>query len=386
MPLRSKSKAHSDHRRADYQQAPWLGLIYLGFVFLPLVFRRGNVTTPLLASLLACALFVPLWFRFLRGCSSQREKWVQIGVVALLGYALIPLNSGGNTFVVYTMTMAAAVLPWRTALWVAGSAWGLMTLQFLWVRTDTRTALGMSLAIAVIGGMACANILLGRARDRQHAVLLLSQDEVRRLAALAERERIGRDLHDVLGHTLSLVVLKTQLTRRLLLHDLPAAERQLTELEQAARDALDQVREAVSGVRTTGLVAELAAARLALLSADIQLDTKIPSVTLPTTIDRALAFVLREAVTNVIRHAKAQHVDVRLHASVARGETEWHLQIADNGVGGAAVKPGHTGLPGFAERMNALGGYWELNSPPGRGTHLHFAVKAAVGKSSEVST
>ncbi len=229
MPLSPTSTAHGESRRADYQQAPWLGLIYLGFVFLPLLFWRGSVTTPLMASVLACALFVPMWFRFLRNGGSQRAQGVQIGIVALLGYALIPFNPGGNTFVVYTMTMAAAVLPLRTAMWVAGIAWGLMTLQFLWVLPDTRTAMGMSLAIALVGGMACAGILMGRVRERQHAVLLLSQEEVRRLAARAERERIGRDLRDVLGHTLSLVVLKTQLARRLWLHDRSAAEQQLTE-------------------------------------------------------------------------------------------------------------------------------------------------------------
>lgn len=385
MPLSPTSTAHGESRRADYQQVPWLGLIYLGFVFLPLLFWRGSVTTPLMASVLACALFVPMWFRFLRNGGSQRAQGVQIGIVALLGYALIPFNPGGNTFVVYTMTMAAAVLPLRTAMWVAGIAWGLMTLQFLWVLPDTRTALGMSLAIALVGGMACASILMGRARERQHAVLLLSQEEVRRLAARAERERIGRDLHDVLGHTLSLVVLKTQLARRLLLHDRSAAEQQLTELEQAARGALDQVREAVSGIRTTGLVAELAAARLALLSADIQLVIQMPSATLPADIDQALALALREAVTNVIRHAKARRVDVTLAVYEDGGGAEWQLQIQDDGVGGAAVKPGHTGLPGFTERMRALGGHWELESPSGMGTRLRFLAKTAAHRSDEAS-
>ena len=223
---------------AEYSQHPWIGLVYLGFVFLPMLFSRGNVHLALLASGLACAMFIPLWFRFLRSDTGQRAQVAQIATTALLGYALIPFNPGGNTFVVYSMTMAVAVLPVRLALWLAGGSWILMTLQFLWVLPDARTALGISLAIAVVGGMACTGILMARARERQQAVLKLSQDEVRRLAALAERERIGRDLHDVLGHTLSLVVLKTQLARRLLQRDTSAAEQQLTELEHAARAAL----------------------------------------------------------------------------------------------------------------------------------------------------
>lgn len=371
---------------AEYSQHPWIGLVYLGFVFLPMLFSRGNVHLALLASGLACAMFIPLWFRFLRSDTGQRTQVAQIATTALLGYALIPFNPGGNTFVVYSMTMAVAVLPLRLALWLAGGSWILMTLQFLWVLPDARTALGISLAIAVVGGMACTGILMARTRERQQAVLKLSQDEVRRLAALAERERIGRDLHDVLGHTLSLVVLKTQLARRLLQRDTSAAEQQLTELEHAARAALDQVREAVSGIRTTGLVAELAAARLALLSADVQVDIHLESIELPAQIDQAMAMILREAITNVMRHAKAKRVEVRLSAKPQDSGTEWRLQIVDDGVGGAMAKTGHTGFAGFAERMQALGGRWEIDSPSGAGTCLQFIAKQPDGCRNEACT
>lgn len=357
-------------RPMDFNRHPWFGLVYLCFVYLPLIFARKDIGMAVVWSTLACAVFVPVWQRYLIDTIPKPERLRLIVLTALLGYALMGLQPGGNTFVIYAMTMAVASFPPQRGLTMAVLFWALMAVELWFLIPDIGMALGVAAIMAIVAGTACAGILSERARERQDALLRLSQDEVRRLAAMAERERIGRDLHDVLGHTLSLVVLKTQLARRLLGRDAEAAEAQLAELEQAARSALDQVREAVSGIRSCGLAAELAAARLSLLDAEITLDAELTPLELPAEIDAAYALALREAITNVIRHARASRVHVRLTADGA----VWRLSISDDGIGGARPKSGHSGLPGFAERARALGGELTLTSAPGAGTQIELVV------------
>jgi two-component system sensor histidine kinase DesK len=203
-----------------------------------------------------------------------------------------------------------------------------------------------------------------REKSLRQAELKLSHDEVRRLGALAERERIGRDLHDLLGHTLSLITLKSELAVKLFDRDPLAARREIVDVERVARDALGQVRRAVTGIRTAGLGAELASARLLLESSDIRLDYTIPETALPVEIETVFALTVREAVTNIQRHAQATwaRIDLTLDGDEAR------LLVSDNGVGSTIV-PGN-GLSGMRERLHLLGGHLEIESARGRGTRL----------------
>ena len=114
------------------------------------------------------------------------------------------------------------------------------------------------LPVAFIGGVVMVGAMFGRIQERRNAELRLTQDEVRRLARMNERERIGRDLHDLLGHTLSLIAIKSELAGKLLARDASAAATQISEIESIARKALGEVREAVSGIRASGFSAELA--------------------------------------------------------------------------------------------------------------------------------
>ncbi|MEO6688858.1 MAG: sensor histidine kinase, partial [Dokdonella sp.] len=184
----------------------------------------------------------------------------------------------------------------------------------------------------------------------------------RRLASLAERERIGRDLHDLLGHTLSLITLKSELAVKLFDRDPLAARREIVDVERVARDALGQVRRAVSGIRTAGLGAELASARLLLESIDVRLDYTLPDAGLPPEIETVLALTVREAVTNIQRHARA----TRARVEVAVDASEAHALVIDDGVGQTIV-PGN-GLSGMRERLQSLGGSLEIASVRGKGT------------------
>ena len=140
-----------------------------------------------------------------------------------------------------------------------------------------------------------------------------------RLATLAERERIGRDLHDLLGHTLSVVALKSELARKLIDRDLDAARSEIGEVERVARDALSQVRNAVSGIRSTALSAELVAATALLEAQGVKVKCETENVKLPHDRETALALSLREAATNIRRHSGASGVTIRVQQGTDRG-------------------------------------------------------------------
>lgn len=361
LPMRARPNAPGHTGRVDLHDSPWVTLAYLVFVFVPLFFSPRGEGRAVLASLVAVAVFLPMHFRFHRREAAGRA-WLPLAV-ALVGYALVPFNPGGNTFLVYAGAMGGWAWPARRAVLVTGLLLALLALEF-WLVMPPGYALGWSLMTALLTSLVLAGTLFARDKARRDAELRLTQDEVGRLAALAERERIGRDLHDLLGHTLSVIALKSELAGRLVERDAAAARTQIAEVENVARQALAQVREAVVGIRAAGLQAELAAARLALLSADVRLDQRLAPVSLAPAAESALAMAVREAVTNVLRHAGASRVEVEL--SVVEGEVR--LAISDDGRGGA-VRPGN-GLSGMQERLAEAGGRLEIDSPPGGGTRL----------------
>lgn len=351
----------------DLFQRPGIGLFYLFFVFLPLMFPPNVSTLAILLSVLAAGLFLPVYFASFQPATG----WWPIAASAVLGFALIPFNPGGNTFIIYAMAMAAHRLPPRAAIGMSAGMLLVMAIEFLWVAREPVGALGFIAVVAVIGTMVVASTLYSRMQHRRLAELKLSHDEVRRLAALAERERIARDLHDLLGHTLSVVVLKSELAGKLIGRQPDAARAQIAEVEQVARQALREVREAVSGFRSGDLNAELAAARLVLAGADIDLVHDIGDTPIPPPQEAALALGLREAVTNVLRHAGASRVQVRLTAD----HDALCLHISDDGRGGEHVHG--NGLRGMHERLAALGGGLEIAGGQGRGTHLRLKLPRA---------
>lgn len=358
--MNTPSKPYS----GDIHERPGWGLLYLLFVFLPLLFWKDPPPSAWLASIVAALLFLPLHLLYYRWHGRRQSAlWLP---VALLGFGLIPFNPGGNTFLIYAFAMIGWSMTTRRAIALSLGLWLMMAAEYLWSLPTAEMALGYSAVVAVIGFMVLGGVIVGRERFHRNAELRLSQEEVARLAAMAERERIGRDLHDLLGHTLSVIALKSELAGKLLSRDQAAAAQQIGEVEAVARQALAQVREAVVGIRASGLLAELAAARLALLSVDVHLDQRIDNVDLSPAAETALAMALREATTNTLRHGDARRVDVELQR-VTDGVV---LRISDDGRGGVSREG--NGLTGMRERLAALGGTLEIESMPGAGTQLQL--------------
>ena len=341
-----------------YKYLPYINLVYLMFLFFPLFFNPRLDNIHIIATLASLAVFLPL--HFMSYSSSSRVAILIAATMVLLCYALMPLNYGANTYLIYGVITAAYVYKARNALIFLSIALILMGIQAYWLKFPVV----FFAATAIMSSMLVFYTLYSRNVERSNQSLRLSQQEVQRLAQSAERERIGRDLHDVLGHTLSLIVMKSELASRLFERDPDAAITQIREVENVARDALGQIRTAVAGIRLAGLEAELANARLSLLSADIQLHYQLAAVELSTEVETVLALAVREAVTNIIRHSNAQHVEIEL----VKNRNTLQLQISDDGKNKLVV-PGH-GLSGMRERLELLGGRLEIDTGPRGGVRL----------------
>ncbi len=205
---------------------------------------------------------------------------------------------------------------------------------------------------------------------RLNRKLTLAQEEVEHLAKVAERERIARDLHDLLGHTLSVIVLKSELASRLGEKDPQRAMAEIRDVERISRDALAQVRSAVRGYRPVGLTSELNRTRETLATAGVQVEAALETVPLTPAQESVLALAVREGATNIIRHAQARTCRLGLRSTGSVCE----LEIADDGRGGATLNGG--GLSGMRQRLEALGGTLEIGGPPGTTLRVRLPLRA----------
>jgi two-component system sensor histidine kinase DesK len=335
---------------------PYIWLAYLTF-FLWQPIAGPTSRGQWLATGVALVVFLFFYFSFFRA----RRPWnlVCLGGIAALGIVYAPSNGGAANFFIYTASMApfAVETEWSAAIVIAAvvvaaalEVWLLhLANGFLFPATFLSTFIG------------AANIYFAQ-RNRHIERLREAQAEISHLAKVAERERIARDLHDVLGHTLSLITLKSELAGKLIERDPAQAKAEIADVERTARQALADVRLAIGGYRSKGLAEEIRQARATLDTAGVQSEFRSAPMVLPATEESVLSLVLREAVTNVVRHAQARHCRVQLE----RVNGHCRLEIEDDGRGGLAVEG--NGLRGMRERIEALGGKLERDTT--RGTRL----------------
>jgi len=365
--------AHSIGAKRTVHWLPLLMLVWTFWIFATPIFQTGdsfpNWLWPTLASF---AVFLWLFFRVYYR-DRRQVIWCALGMVAL-GFAVTPVNPGAQGYIIYGC--AYLVFSGSTRVAVRNMLCVLVLYSFEWIVLLHFYWVYLLSAVLVALAVAFMNINFLRKQERE-AELRLSHDEVRRLATTAERERIGRDLHDLLGHTLSLIALKSELANKLFDRDAASAKREMADVERIARDALAQVRRAVTGIRAAGLAAELASAKLLLQSNGVQLECEIADVCLPVEVETALAMSLREAVTNIQRHARAAHVRIVLEAA----RQAVILRVEDDGRGGAIV-PGN-GLAGMRERLAAIGAQLQVDSQRGRGTVLKVTAPLLLSAGAE---
>lgn len=347
----------------------WLHLIYLGILCFQPAFDPTSGPGDWVVVAAAAALFVPVYaVGELR--PARTGRWMPLVTVAL-ALAVAPFNTGAGVFLVYAAAFIGSSeprpvvlrsLPALTALLL-----GVLALSPAPLPYTLASVLPSAVFIWYVGLMTLADA----DKDREATTLRIDNARVEHLATVAERERIARDLHDLLGHSLTGVVLRAQLAQRLAATDPQRAATEVAEIERTAREALAEVRAAVGGWRQASLDAELETARAALAVVGVEVRVRRdPELVLVPSTENAMALALREAATNVARHAGARHcrVDIGLHDGQVR------LVVHDDGVGAAG--PEGNGLTGLRERIAALGGRVDRSGT--RGTTVTVAVPVRV--------
>ncbi|WP_449483949.1 sensor histidine kinase [Streptomyces avidinii] len=350
-----------ENRRQKIVKSLWIGLwlFYLSAPVTDLV-RGGHALGARLLGGLGLVAFVA-WYLILvfRTARQMDTRRVLFSLAVLAAQAtLLSLTLGREWLVlfVYVSISSGAALPGEISRWTVPGATALLTATALAVPGGDAYLAGL-LIPSLMGGFAMVGI---RAMIRTTIELRQARATVAQLAANEERLRMARDLHDLLGHSLSLITLKSELAGRMLPDQPDAAARQVADIEQVSRQALVDVREAVSGYRRPTLPGELAGARTALTAAGILADLPAQAAELPEETESALAWALREAVTNVVRHSGAKRCTVTLTAGQTLAGPVAELTVTDDGAGGSAVAGGGAvagnGLTGLAERLEAVGG------------------------------
>ena len=294
------------------------------------------------------AVYLSLWL-----CSpEERRRLVRdsplrwsvgyVGALAALGaLCVLLLGEPGIICVVYVSGACVMAFPLRVSAPVV-VALGAGTLA-LGARADWGsqlvTAFGVMAASSAVYGLRAVLI-----RDRD---LVRAHEENARLAVDNERSRFARDLHDILGHSLTVVTVKAELAQKLLDVDVERARAEVADLERLSRDALVDVRRAVEGYREITLPGELVRARVALRAAEIEADLPTTTDDIPSELRELFAWAIREGVTNVIRHSGARHCTVRLTATAAEISDDGPVAPSPNGHG--------SGLAGLRERAAEAG-------------------------------
>ncbi len=364
---------------------PFARLAYLWLVYLasPIYFAVTNRHDALevSATIVAVAAFLPMyfWASWLRGPIAL----VPIIVITAIAILLGRVNYGSGVFFVYAGAFALRVGRPRVAVMVLGAIELTVLVDALLGGLDLQTLAWTAGMTALVGGMTIYSADAGR---KVHE----AQKESARLAVVAERERIGRDLHDLLGHTLSVIALKSELASRLASVDPDRSVAEIRDVEGISRDALAEVRRAVEGwADEHGLANEIQRARMALDAAGVALACDVTPAMLEPALSQTLAFALREAVTNVVRHAHATQCTIRIETvdrSWPTGPTgptgatdsiggEIRLSVEDDGIGSGDIEG--SGLAGMRARVAARGG--RLVRESGHGTRLTITLPAQKG-------
>lgn len=346
--------------------APYFWLLTFGFFAWKYIYVAPDRQELFLIAL-TFSLFIPLYFYSF--WVSNWHIYACITVSCACGFLWAPYNFGGSSFLIFAATMCSRLPDTRSSyralmliVFILICATVIFTFEpFFWAP---------ALIVCITAGVGS---IMAQRQIKTNENLLQKQEEIEHLATLAERERIGRDLHDLLGHTLSIITLKAELARKLFDRDAEACKKELSDIEHTARNALAEVRSAVLGFRATGLAHEIQCAQSALNAAQVKLTIQFKPFAMPAHVENVIALALREAITNIVRHAKASRCEVSIYSD----DSNAIMRISDDGCAGIAeknIRKGN-GLNGMSERIQALGGELLLQTEQG----MNLAIRLPMG-------
>lgn len=354
----------------DHGWGPLLWVLYLGFFFVQPVAEHVSRKLWILDGVGAAIFLVLYWGIFLL---ERPRPLLHVGGMMLLGVLYLPFNPGGCTFFIF----AAAMVPFlvdtqRKAIAGLGIVAAVAATEGFLLHISVWELFWVAVFPVFIGA---GNIFFAE-RNRMNRQLRKANEEIENLAKVAERERIARDLHDVLGHTLSVITLKSELAGKLVERDPQRAGKEIREVEEISRQALSDVRDAIRGYRSRGLVAELAQAKSTLETAGLTVQCDAATtMKLPAVQESVLSLAVREAVTNVVRHAQARTCRMRLEQQ----NGSCRFEIHDDGCGSSNGEG--NGLRGMRERVEMLGGTLDRSTEAGTTLTITLPLKEVEPKS-----
>ncbi|WP_240810047.1 sensor histidine kinase [Actinomadura sp. WMMA1423] len=403
------------YRRVTYRSFMFAaaGFVLPGLYGLETAYTRGDAGPPLIAAVVAgLALLAWCYARLVRagleGTASKRDTLISAAVAAAL--SLMLLSSPWFSVIPVFWVSAVVLAPMGRGRIVAlcagtGAYCGLVATvaaERLYPESDAPWYVVFPVLCALYTAVSGFVVFVNRYQRRMwelHQEAYAARDALARLAVTEERLRFSRDLHDLLGHSLSLIAVKSELAKRTVRDDPDRAGTEMADVQHAAREALREVRAAVRGYRAVELDAEVAGVRAVLEAAGVRCEIGRLPDGLPPEVRSVLAWVIREGATNVIKHSEARHCTITLDVYGARArasaEDPAHggpagdaargapadalygdsvvLEMRNDGVRGAGTADG-AGLTGLAERVAVLGG--EITA--GRHGRDGFLLRAAV--------
>jgi two-component system, NarL family, sensor histidine kinase DesK len=349
-------------KNSEYTWAVY-SILYLSFFFIDPIESHASALTWLF-TFLGTAVFLVLYFGLF--WVSCRQGLLHLTGMVLLGAAFAKYNGGASTFYIFAAACGPFVVETEADGFKVLAAVELAALLTWWGLHLSGWFLFFASGLSFIVGISDIHFAQ---RNRANKKLLRAQDEIEHLAKVAERERIARDLHDVLGHTLSVIILKSELAGKLIDRDPGRAGSEIREVEQISRQALSEVREAIRGYRSRGLAAEITQAKSTLETAGLAVKCETADVALPALQESVLSMAVKEAVTNVVRHAQARNCFLRLEQQ----NGSCRLEVEDDGRGGSHSEG--NGLRGMRERVEMLGGTFTRESSAGTRLTITLPMK-----------
>ncbi|MFK8013549.1 MAG: sensor histidine kinase [Marinicellaceae bacterium] len=336
-----------------YRYAPYMWLIYLSLFFFSL-YKFQRIEHGYIFATLGTLIFLVLYFNTY--WVSGKRVWWNISAILIIGTLMTLITTGASVFFIYAAAFCCHIGNSKKAF--IGLAFIIFWIVLISIIFNFTPYFYVPAALfsLMIGGI---NIFQHNI-DLKNKALVLSQNEVKHLARTSERERIARDLHDLIGHTFSVITLKAELAGKLLDKDREKTRSEIKELEQISREALKQVREVVTGYRTSDLNTELAHAKYVLESNDIQFKFRFDDIQMSETINKELAIMLKELITNILKHSSAGLVTT----NIKQKDNIAELKVSDDGVGFSPSKSNGNGLKGIQERTLNLGGSYNLEHQP----------------------
>lgn len=356
-------------RDKEHGWGPFFWVLYLGFFFIDPVLNHASPKLWFF-DILAVLIFLVLYFGIF--LLERPRAIIHIGGMTLLGMLMIPFNGGASTFFIFAGAFVPFVVETQTlAIGCLATIAAIGAIETYLLHVSGWVVFYAAVFPLIVGG---SNVFFAE-RNRMNRKLRKANEEIENLAKVAERERIARDLHDVLGHTLSVITLKSELAGKLIDRDPQRAGKEIREVEQISRQALSDVRDAIRGYRSQGLVAELAQAKATLETAGLTVQCDAATtVKLPAIQESVLSLAVREAVTNVVRHSQARNCRMRLEQQ----NGDCRLEIHDDGCGTSNGEG--NGLRGMRERVEMLGGTLQRSSESGTTLTITLPLKAVLAK------